>query len=34
MVKVYYDLIKAGKITIDQVSSRWKAAVQKLLDAE
>ena len=32
MAKVYYDLVIKGKITIDKVPSRWRAAVQKMLD--
>lgn len=34
MAKLYYDLIKAGFRTIDQVPSTWRAAVQVLLDAD
>ncbi len=34
MAKVYYDLIKAGYRTMDDVPERWKAAVQALLGAE
>ncbi len=34
MAKVYYDLIKAGYRTIDDVPSKWQAAVQALLDAD
>ena len=33
MAKVYYDLIKAGYRTIEQVPLPWRAAVQELLDA-
>lgn len=32
MVKLYADLIEAGLKTIDQVPSRWRAAVQAELD--
>ena len=32
MAKIYYDLIKKGKITIEQVPTRWRAAVQEMLD--
>jgi len=34
MAKIYYDLIKAGIKTIDDVPSRWRDAVQALLDAD
>lgn len=34
MAKVYYDLIKAGYRTIEQVPLTWRAAVQALLDAD
>lgn len=34
MAKVYYDLIKAGLRTIEQVPAVWKADVQILLDAD
>ena len=34
MAKIYYRLIKQGKMTIDEVPDRWKEAVQKLLDEE
>lgn len=32
MAKIYYNRIKAGIMTIDDVPARWKAAVQALLD--
>lgn len=32
MAKLYYDLIKAGFRTIEQVPSTWRSAVQALLD--
>lgn len=32
MAKIYYDLIKKGKLTIDDVPTRWKNEVQKMLD--
>ncbi len=32
MAKIYARWIRAGKITIDDVPERWKAAVQALLD--
>ena len=31
MAKIYYNRIKAGIMTIDDVPARWKAAVQALL---
>ncbi len=34
MAKIYYDLIKAGYRTMDEVPTKWKEAVQALLDAE
>ena len=34
MAKIYYELIKAGYRTIEQVPTAWKAAVQVLLDAD
>lgn len=34
MAKIYYDLIIAGLKTIDDVPTRWREAVQELLDAE
>ena len=34
MAKIYYNLIKAGKKTIDDVPLRWRDEVQKLLDEE
>jgi hypothetical protein len=34
MVKVYYDLIKAGLRTIDKVPLTWRADVQVMLDAD
>ena len=32
MAKIYYR--KTGRMTIDEVPTRWRAAVQALLDAE
>ena len=32
MAKIYYNRIKAGIMTIDDVPARWRAAVQKMLD--
>ena len=34
MVKIYYNLIKKGKKTIDDVPEQDRAKVQALLDAE
>jgi hypothetical protein len=34
MAKIYYDLIKAGLKTIDDVPILWREAVQELLDAD
>ena len=34
MAQVYYNLIKKGLRTIDQVPVTWRTAVQALLDAE
>ena len=34
MAKIYYNRIKAGLMTIDDVPQRWRAAVQELLDNE
>ena len=34
MAKVYYNLIKKGLKTIDDVPMVWRAEVQALLDAE
>ena len=33
MAKIYYNRIKAGIMTIDEVPERWRAKVQALLDA-
>lgn len=32
MAKIYYNRIKAGIMTIEEVPARWRAAVQKMLD--
>ncbi|MGN1137074.1 MAG: CD1375 family protein [Oscillospiraceae bacterium] len=32
MAKIYYNLIKAGKKTIDDVPTRWRAEVEKMLE--
>ena len=34
MAKIYYRKIKAGEMTIDDVPTRWREAVQALLDAD
>ena len=34
MAKVYYNLIKKGLKTIDDVPLTWRAEVQTLLDAD
>jgi hypothetical protein len=34
MAQIYYELIKKGLKTIDDVPERWRAAVQALLDAD
>ena len=34
MVKLYYNRIKAGLMTIDEVPARWQDAVKKMLDEE
>lgn len=34
MAKIYYRQIKAGNITIDDVPTKWRDAVQAMLDAE
>lgn len=34
MAKIYYNRIKAGIMTIDDVPKRWRAAVQKMLDED
>ncbi len=34
MAKIYYNRIKAGTWTIDQVPERWRADIQAMLDAE
>lgn len=34
MAKIYYNRIKRGEITIDDVPVKWRAAVQELLDNE
>ena len=34
MAKIYYNRIKAGIMTIDEVPERWRAKVQALLDTD
>lgn len=34
MAQIYYNLIKKGLRTIDQVPTMWRDAVQALLDAD
>lgn len=34
MAKIYYRRIKDGRMTIEEVPERWRAAVQALLDAD
>lgn len=34
MAKIYYNLIKAGLKTIDDVPSVWRKAVQTSIDAD
>ena len=34
MAKIYYNRIKSGIMTIQEVPQRWRAAVQALLDAD
>lgn len=34
MAKIYYKRIKAGIMTIDEVPSRWRAEVQRMLDED
>lgn len=34
MAKIYYRMIKSGRMTIDEVPSRWRASVQKMLDTD
>ena len=34
MAKIYYNRIKAGIMTIEEVPARWRAAVQAMLDEE
>mgnify|MGYP006928561808 CR=1 FL=1 len=34
MAKIYYDLIKKGLRTIDDVPTRWREEVEKMLEAD
>lgn len=34
MVKLYYNRIKSNLMTIEEVPSRWREAVQKMLDKD
>lgn len=34
MAKLYYNRIKRGVMTIDEVPARWRDEVQALLDAD
>ena len=34
MAKLYYNLIKASKKTLDDVPLRWREEVRKMLEAE
>ena len=34
MAKLYYNLIKANKKTLDDVPLRWREKVKKMLEAE
>ena len=34
MAKIYYNLIKAGKKTIDDVPLKWREEVRKMLEGE
>ncbi len=34
MAKIYYKRIKAGIMTIDEVPTRWRAEVQRMLDED
>ena len=34
MAKIYYNLIKNGKYTIEQIPAKWRDEVQAMLDAE
>lgn len=34
MARIYYNRIKAGIMTIDEVPARWREAVQRMLDED
>ena len=34
MAKIYYRMIKSGRMTIDEVPTRWRASVREMLDAD
>ena len=34
MAKIYYNLIKKGKITIEDVPEKWRAEVEKMIEDE
>lgn len=34
MAKIYYNRIKAGIMTIDEVPARWRTKVQEMLDED
>ena len=34
MIKIYYNRIKAGIMTIDDVPARWREKVRKMLEDE
>ena len=34
MAKIYYDLIRRGIKTIDDVPTRWRADVEKMLEVD
>lgn len=34
MAKIYYNRIKAGIMTLEDVPARWRAAVEKMLEED
>lgn len=34
VAKIYYNMIKANNITIDQVKPKWRAMVEKMLQED
>lgn len=34
MAKLYYEMVKAGKRTLDSVPKRWHEAVEEMLEAD